>query len=271
MTFEAREKSFNAGQPIGLAYFSIGTWTLRVCSGDTPQVFNGFTWAPWPVEFPRITQSGELRKNDLNLRVPIDFPVAQLWIDSPPAGTMLCVLYDAHLGEPETRDSWTGHVTNVRFPSPASAEILVSSGLVAMKQPGLRQIAQRSCRHGVYTPGCTLDPAAFATLGTVSAAGGNWIESPAFAALADGWFNGGFVKWTSVDGIPDFRHIRSHVGARLELAWQAGRAPVGTAVSASPGCDETPNHCGPKFNNLVNYGGLWHLKTKNPFDGNPIY
>lgn len=271
MTFEAREASFNEGQPLVLAFFSIGSWTLRVCASDTAQTFNGGVWQPWPIGMPNIVQSGELKKNDLTIKVPIDFPISQMWMESPPAGTVLCILYDAHLGEAETRDSWTGHVTNVRWPTPASAEILLSSGLLALRQPGLRQIAQRSCRHGIYTPGCGVDPADFATAATVTAAGGNWIEATEFAGQSDGYFVGGFVKWISVEGIPDFRHVRAHVGNRLTLAWTPGRMPAGTACTAHPGCDETPDHCGPRFNNQENYGGLWWLKTKNPFGGDPIY
>lgn len=271
MTFDGRETSYNEGQPVGLLFFAIGGWSLRVAACDTPQVFNGHTWASSGIELPRIVQSGEIRKNDLTIKVPFDFPISAMWINGPPAGKVLCILYDAHIGEAETRESWTGHVANVSWPSPAVAEITISSGAGAMKTQGLRLVAQRSCTSGIYTPRCGVSLGALATVGECTDVGGNWVEAAEFGALEDGWFNGGVLRYTDPTGIPDFRHIRNHVGTRLTLAWAAGRVAEGMELTADPGCDETPNHCGPKFDNEVNYGGLPHFKTKNPFGGDPIY
>lgn len=271
MTFEARECSYNEGQPVGLLLFAIGTWTLRVAACDEPQEFNGHTWASCPMELPRIVLSSEVRKNDLTFRVPVHFPISQMWIAGPPSGKVLCILYDAHIGEAETRESWTGHVVNVSWPSPAVAEITVSSGAGAMKTQGLRLVAQRGCTSGIYTLRCGVPLGALATTGACTAVGGNWVEADEFAEQEDGWFNGGILRWVDANGIPDFRHIRDHVGKRLTLAWAAGRVTVDMPLTADPGCDETPNHCGPKFDNEVNYGGLPHFRSKNPFGGDPIY
>jgi len=270
-TIEEIDGTLREAQPVGLVLFAIDDWTLRVAASDKVETFNGHDWLPVAVTMPDIVQAAELRKNDLTLTVPVDFPVAQLWAEAPPAGTMLCILYDADRGSTETRDSWTGHVSNVRFASAAKAEIQLTSGLNALRQPGLRQIAQRSCRHGIYTPGCTVSPEDFKTDAVVTDRGGLWIEADEFASKPDGYYEGGFVRWTNAMGFRDWRHVRTHVGKRLTLAWSAGRLPIGGELTAHPGCDETPNDCGPKFDNLPNYGGLWWLKTKNPFGSDPVY
>ena len=273
MTFDAREKSFNAGKPFNAALFSVGTYSLRVCAADSPRTFGGNTYAPWPIEFPKIVQASELNRNDLTLRVPPTFPIAQLWLAAPPASTMLCILYDAHQGETESRNAWTGHVANVSWPAPAKAEILLASGMNAMKGVGLHRVVQRHCNHSIYSPDCGVVLGAKATAGTVDAIGGNWVEASEFSSKPNGWFDGGILQWTSAEGIPDWRMVKTHVGARLTLAWPAGRLPVAAAITAHAGCDFTPDHCGPKFNNLANNGGLWHFKPKNPFDGMqaPVY
>ena len=270
-TLEQLEASPNDARPVGLILFAIDDWTLRVAASDTPIEVNGHTWQPFPVVMPDIVQSAELRKNDLTLEVPATFPIAQLWAESPPAGTMLCILYEADRGASNTRDSWTGHVANVRFASAAKAEIQLTSGLNALTQPGLRQIAQRNCRHGIYTPGCGVSPEDFKTEAVVTDRGGLWIEAAEFAEQPDGYYEGGFIRWTNALGFRDWRHVRKHEGVRLTLAWSPGRLPIGAELTAHPGCDETPNHCGPKFNNQPNYGGLWWMKTKNPFESDPIY
>lgn len=275
MTFDGREQSFNEGRPFNAALFACGSYALRVCAADTAQTAGGHTWDPWPITFPAIVQASEINRNDLRLTVPATFPIAQLWLQAPPAATMLCILYDAHFGESEMRESWTGHVGNVSFSGGATAEIMLASGINAMKGAGLHRVVQRHCGHSIYSADCgiPLDPEGpFATAGTVDDSGGNWIEASEFAALDDGWLDGGVLQWTHASGIPDWRRIKSHVGNRLTLAWPA-RIPDGTAVVAHAGCNNTPDHCGPKFDNLPNYGGLWHFKTKNPFEGlqGPLY
>lgn len=271
-TFDELEASATESRPVGLAFFSVGSWVLRVVAADAVQEFAGQTWQPYPVALPEIVQGAELRKNELTMTVPADFPVVQLWVEGPMATKMLVVLYDAHLGEDEARDSWTGFVSNVRILSAARAEVTLSSGQLAFQSAGLRQIASRTCRHGIYTVGCGVDPADHEVPFTVTAVGGDWIEADEFADIPDDQFlNGGFIAWTSVDGIPDTRHIRGKVGNRVTLAWRAARLEVGMDGSAYPGCDDTPNHCGPKFDNLPRFGGLWFLQSKNPFEGDPVY
>ncbi len=134
-------------------------------------------------------------------------------------------------------------------------------------------MVQRHCGHSIYSPDCGVPLGTHATAGTVDAIGGNWVEASEFAAQPDGWFDGGILSWTSPEGIPDWRMVKSHVGARLTLAWPVGRVSIADAVTAHAGCNNTPDHCGPKFNNLPNYGGLWHFKPKNPFEGMqaPVY
>lgn len=273
MTFDARELSFNAGQPFNMATFACGGYTLRVCAADQPMTAGGHTWEPWPIQFPQIVQASEINRNDLRLVVPATFPIAQLWLEAPPAATMLCLLHDGHAGEGEIRETWTGHVANVTWQGAARAEILLASGLNAMKGVGLHRVVQRHCNHSIYSPDCGVVLGSKATAGTVDAIGGNWVEASEFATQPDGWFDGGILQWTDAQGIPDWRMIKTHVGNRVTLAWPVGRLLVADAVTAHAGCNNTPDHCGPKFNNMPNYGGLWHFKTKNPFEGmqGPIY
>lgn len=273
MTFDGREQSFNEGRPYNAALFACGSYALRVCAADSAQTAGGHTWDPWPITFPAIVQANEINRNDLRLTVGATFPIAQLWLAAPPAATMLCILYDAHFGESEMRESWTGHVANVSFSGGARAEIVLASGLNAMKGAGLHRVVQRHCGHGLYTPDCGITLGDFATAATVTAIGGDWVEATEFAAHPDGWFNGGLLRWTDSEGIPDYRMVKSHVGNHLTLAWPVGRLAVSAAVTADAGCDFTPTTCGDKFDNLQNYGGLWHFRPKNPFDGlqAPIY
>lgn len=267
MTFNSREQSFNEGRPFNAALFACGTYALRVCASDSPQTVGGHTWDPWSIVFPSIVQAGEINRNDLSLSVPADFPIAQMWLQAPPASTMLCILYDAHFDESEMRESWTGHVGNVSFSGGARAEIKLASGINAFKGIGLQRVVQKHCGHSIYSLDCGVVLGSKATAATITAIGGNWVEAAEFATQPDGWFDGGMVRWTDSEGIPDYRMVKRHIGSRLTLAWPVGRLQVGDEVISDAGCNNTPDHCGPKFDNLPNYGGLWFFKSKTPFEG----
>ena len=68
------------------------------------------------------------------------------------------------------------------------------------------------------------------------------------------------------------RTITSHNGNTITINRPFGSGVIaGSAFSAYPGCDHTPNTCRDKYTNGINYGGQENLPTKNHYAGDLIY
>jgi uncharacterized phage protein (TIGR02218 family) len=234
-------------------------------------VLGADTYTQAAIKAGNIRQSGDLVRNDLKLTVPWDFPIAELWRLSPPSTTMAVILKEVHAGDGEIVQSWTGHVSNVSWPSPAEAELMLSPGVVAMRSTGLRMAYQRSCPHVTFGAACGVDKVLFRAAGTVLANAGVTVQAAVFALQADGYYNGGFIEWTDADGITTHRFITAHVGNTVTLMTPAVLLAVNDAFDAFPGDDHTLATCAGKFNNAPNYGGIPYFTQRNPFDGNPVY
>lgn len=268
MTFDAREASIESGRPVLLAQFSLGLATWRFAKADQDVPHDGETWTGMPMQVSHIIESGEAGKSDIRMRVPRAHPIAELWRFSPPSATVGVILIEIHRGEPDDEIAWMGHVANVGWPNPETAEITLQSGVRALETNGLRRLFQRPCPHVLGGPKCQKDLAPITWPATVESVTATFVTSPGFAAA--GSLSGGFIRWTNAQGITEHRFITGHAGDTVLLMTPAAGLSPGDSIEAIEGCDHTPSRCD-ELENLLNYGGLPHFMKKNPFDGNPIY
>jgi uncharacterized phage protein (TIGR02218 family) len=162
-------------------------------------------------------------------------------------------------------------VDNVSWPTPASSELSLAPGVMAMRATGLRRMYQRNCPHVTFGPACGLDAELFKAAGVVLANSGLTVQAAVFGLQAPPWYRGGFIRWTTADGITEHRFITGHSGDTVTLMTPATRLAVDDAFDAFPGDDHTIGTCAGKFNNAPNYGGLPYFATRNPFDGDPLF
>ncbi|MEQ6331534.1 phage BR0599 family protein [Pseudomonas chengduensis] len=105
----------------------------------------------------------------------------------------------------------------------------------------------------------------------LTAVSGLTLSAAAFGTLPSGRLAGGFLSWVrALDGLVEFRSIRSHVGNQVTLDYGALDIAVGLQPRGYPGCAHSWSDCGYHANQL-NYGGDLYMPAKSPFDGNPVW
>lgn len=270
MTYDARESSLAAGEPVELYEFQHGANFYRYTSADTDQVFGGNTFAAVTLSRSAIEATQELARSALNLSCARTLPLLDLFNPLPPSDVVTLVVRRFHRDDSESAVIWMGRVLNVGL-SGLQASIRCESVYSSIKRPGLRRLYQKQCPHVLYSSQCGVNRAAFKVARAVTTINGLAITLADMGAFASGYFAGGYIEWISSEGVAERRAIRDQVGAVLTVNFQAAGLAVGTIVDVFPGCDHTLATCSAKFGNGLGYGGMPYIPRKNPFDGTPVY
>lgn len=106
-------------------------------------------------------------------------------------------------------------------------------------------------------------------LATLTAVSGLTLTAAAFGAFPSGRLAGGFIEWLRLDGLMEYRSVRTHAGNTIVIDYGAADLAVGLVVTAYPGCAHTWADC-VYYENEPNYGGDLWIRTQNPFSGNPV-
>lgn len=274
MTFDALERSVDAGQPIRLYEFAYGQGAWRYCSADRNIVTATQTWlyVPGGITDGGIRQSGDASSDALTIEGPSDLPVVQLFRALPPTNEVVVTVRSLHYGDAEARVTWVGSMAEAKRRGVDRVEITCESLLASMSRGGLSLGWERSCPYATYDHNCLVNRELFKTSGTLLTVSGSTVEAAAFGAHPDGWFTGGFIEWVSADGVVERRFIQSHAGPVLTLLLSGTHGlSVGLAVDAFAGDDRSAQTCLDKFNNLDNHGGIGSLPGSSPFDGELVF
>jgi uncharacterized phage protein (TIGR02218 family) len=254
---------------IELYDFSMGSRHWRYTDSVRDAIVEGVTYrAARGLERGRIGQSPEESKNNLEVTAPLALDVLDVWRPFPPMARVHLRLLRVRVSDGFVREAWSGVVSDVEEDD-HRAVIRAQTLMAAVGANGLRRVWCVVCPLALYSRTCGVVQDDFRTDAVITGGGGAVLVSPAFDALADGYFDGGFVRWP-VDGGFDHRFILSHVGTTLTLLTPAD-IPVGTEVATFPGCDHTLETCDTKFDNALNYGGQHTIPKKNPFGNDPVF
>lgn len=271
MTYDARERSRDKGEPVELYTFMLESRAWNLTSADRPQALGGVTFAPAVITRNRIEQGTELNRSALKLTVPRDFPIAELYRIAPPSAVVAVIVRRLHVGDGEVATIWTGRVVNVAWGNDlATATITCETAGTSLRRTGLRRLYGRNCSHVLGGPACGVNLPAFSVAGTLTAVGPATVTAAAFATKPDGYFAGGVLTY-SAGGVTERRYIVEHAGTTLTLDRRTPGLEVAAVAQAMPGCDHTLATCNAKFANAPNYGGQPFIPQKNPFSGDPIY
>lgn len=271
MSYDARERSEAQGRPIELYTFSRGdALQWRYTSADRDVTVSAVLYAAAVIRRNRIEQGPEVARSNLQLTVPHDFPVAELYKIAPPSDPVRLVLAEYHDGDSEVVTKWQGEIASVRFRG-VETEIELTPLSGTFNAIGLRRAYQRTCPFVLYGPECKVDQSLYRVTGEVLGVSGLVVTVAEADTPPDGYFDGGFIEWEIAAGTYERRFISSHVEDELTLDMPPVGLDVGTDVNIYPGCDHTLSTCNAKFGNALNYGGMPYIPTKNPFGGDPIY
>ncbi|WP_373388978.1 phage BR0599 family protein [Pseudomonas alcaligenes] len=273
MSFNSREFSLASGRPVRLYQFSRGVlhWSYNSSDRDVAHQNQIFRALRGGISDDGIRQGGGDNVRNLRILAPADLEVAQFYRGIPPSDAIDLVIYDRHVGEEEFRVSWVGEIQSVAWPAVDRCQIVCNPETVSMGQQGLRLCWERPCPHALYEHNCRANRDDFRVDGTITSMDGAMIHSAAFATKPAGWFSAGYLEWSLGANVWERRAIEGNLGTGLLVFGGTSGLELDMQVRAYAGCDQLLQTCSDKFHNHLNYGGIFHLPRRSPFDGNPIF
>lgn len=274
MTYAQIEESTDSGQPVRLLRVSYLTNEWCFTTAEMSIAHDGLNYIPMPFKHDEPRPTGDIARASINITVPQDCPVGELFRIRPPSGVVTATLLGKHLTEPDAVTTiWKGRIVNVDWQQPWLV-LTVESIYSSLRRVGIRRKLGAGCPHPLYSNGtglCNADREAFSRTYTASSVSGLTVTCS--AGEADGYFAGGYVEWThATAGYQEQRMVtESYADGRIVLVSQPVGLVPGQPVTVYPGCDHRSATCSSKFNNAENYGGFEFTPTKNPFDGSAMY
>lgn len=289
-TFLGFELSRSSARPITLYYFRWGSDAASYYSftdststvnapgpleDTSPQTMVDYTTET--IERGTITSSGTLDKAQLEVTVPRDNDLAELFVAYPPAQVVTCVIRQGHLGATDDYPAiWVGRVTSMRFED-SDAKFTLEPVATSLRRTGLRRNYQLGCPHALYGQQCRADkPAATVTVAVTSISNQTLV-------LPTGWFGsipinkylGGLAQWTTPEGNTEIRTILRKSGTdNLVLGGIIRGLSAAQNVELSLGCNHKMDDCAdlhveidsgsPLQSNIHNFGGQPWIPLENP-------
>lgn len=269
MTYDSRENSLQAGEPIELYQFTYGNNIYRFTSAQTAVSAVGHTWQPAYLKRSSLDYSAEKSRSNLKIDTNRQFEIADLYRIMPPSDVVLLTVFRLHAGDGDYAIIWSGRVMGVDFAG-STATMTCEPITTSLKRTGLRRLYQRTCPHVLYGSACKVNKASFMLTATLTTVYGTALGCSAFGLYSDRFFAGGYIEF-EYNGVVERRFITDHTLTQITINVPLIGLESGSSVRVYAGCDHTKQTCSDKFNNLLNYGGFPYIPQKNPFGNNGIY
>lgn len=249
---------FKVGPISGSTYrYNTSARNITLSTGDA-SIDGTYTATPISLSEPEIARDS--RSLRVNLVVPRNNSVAQLFRSAPPDLTIPVVVYRKHQSDSEVIAWWQGRIISCEFRE-SEALMLCEPTLGAMARKGITYRFQPPCNLQVYSTRCGVNKNSFKSTVTVSAVSALVVTVTGMPAVADGYYNGGYMETS--DGTKRF--IISHTGANLTLMLAYDSLPISSSVSIYAGDDHSHTTCRTKFNNIGNHFGFFTTPGRNIF------
>lgn len=272
-----RERSWEDGEPVEYYVFIRDTdvWRYNTSDRVLPRNEGGVLhdYLPLAISRERIQQGAERNKLTLSINVPRDAAVVDLWHPYPTSSPVGLTIYGGHLGDADEVVTWIGRVVSPKF-RPEMVTLMGEPSTTLARKSGQVQAWQRGCMHVLYKQGdglCNANREDFAIPAVITASVANVVSAAGFTDVPSGRLSGGYLEWVTAAGSIERRSISAHNGDTITLFYGTTELPVGTEVTAYPGCRHNWDDCENFFNNGVNYGGDLYSPERSPFNGNPVF
>lgn len=264
MTYGAFEAADELGRPIELYEFSYGLTTLRYTSAEDQVTYSANDYLPRPMMRTAPTvQSGGTNRQQMEITVNADDPIAQRYVGIVPGETVQVVVTRFHRGDsPNGVVIWVGRIVSAKFEQNGRVCKLFSvSSESALSRPCPGRKYQGLCNHVLYDDFCQAVKASNKHTGAVTDVSGDNVTVTGVGSQGTSWAVGGTVEY---DG--EKRLVVAQSGNVLTLRLPFPSSPDGQNVDVFAGCDHTLSTCESKFSNAINFGGFPYVPTKNPFN-----
>lgn len=270
-------------------FFQEGVFT-RVTSAANNQTASGNTYETLAgLSRTSPVQSNESRSGEIEVTVPISFPLVDQFRGTLPSSFPELTIYKLHLNDPDLAlfSYWKGVVVNCAFNDDEfKATLFCLPPSRVFDRPVPRAVYSGLCNHQLYDAGCKVvrnTYAAALTILAVDASGTtltvNNLRSAAAAIVAaqslsltaqeiDDFWQRGLI--TSVGSPVEHRMVvQTDVGnnpdvVRINIPFR--NPVVGQSFQFTAGCAHNLDFCNRKFNNAINFGGFPYVPTLNPFE-----
>jgi len=230
----------------------------RYTSGDVTVVKGGENFTAEPIARSALVHSEDLNRATLSITAMRDNPFVVVALASQQPVTV--TIY-GELSESTWTTMWKGRMVSLALHG-AQAEIVTESLHTTINRAALKSKYQIACRHVLYGTGCGVTAATYKYAGTVSVVDDVTVTIPGLNGEANGYYDGGYVKFGSYD----YRTIVSHAENVITIYTPVPGLAASASADVYPGCDHTETDCADTFSNLVNYGGFpWIPSGRNPF------
>lgn len=270
MTFNEYEISLDAGDPVELYTFAVGTETFRYTSTDEAITTGGNTYEPIPIAGGPVVMRSEAILEPIEITVPATNEFALKYLTVPPGQLSTVTIDRMHRDDPdeELQRIFAGSVHSVRFSEDFSEAVLGAFWTTANHNRQIPRFTFGSPCNYVLGDSSTckvnLESPSFKHTGQVAAAVGRILTvSGITGSFPDGFFTGGVVRTVTFN---DRRLVVKHVGDELTLIVAFHDDIVGTLADVRAGCDHRiEGDCATKYDNVIEYGGWPFSPNQNPF------
>ena len=268
--------------PIELFEFKVSgaySATYQYTSSEQDYVEFGNTWSAIPIGRSSIQTNGSVVRDNIKISFAIDNPLIQEFLKVTPDYLILLTVYTV-------RPSGAFVAYKGRLAALSAdvdrIDMTFESLYTTLKQTGLRENYQRSCRFMLYdketSRGCQVNKHFYRQVLTVSAMD-NFTMTVDSPVPDPKYFEGGMVQHddyikatVQARGILEVADTKYKLTSRWPWLVQALLdSPTGTVdLAFYPGCDRSLDMCKTRFDNAKNFGGFPYIPTKNPFSGNKL-
>ncbi len=277
MTFDANEISRSGGAPITLFKATYGaatpiTWTDAVAPVTYDDGGGSLVYATVPTEMDQVVASGSLDKVELQIRVPENQGLAQLFLIYPPPEPVAIIVRHGHFGDAEFKLAFSGVVLAVGREE-GRAILACEPVSSALGRPGLRRNYQFPCPYVLYQGLCTASKAAATTAITAQ------VVNPSSITVTAGWeganaladYLGGTVEWVNTDGNTEIRTILNAQATEIRLSGLTRDLSDLDSVNVVLGCNRSEDHCLNLHNVIADFGGQSFIPVDGPYEFNNFY
>lgn len=248
-------------------YTSAGQ-NVTLTTGTSDQ--NG-SYTATPISLTELQHTRSHGDFTVSISVPRDNAIAQLFRALVPDAGVQVWVYRKHESDTEITTWFAGEVLSCEWKE-SEAILVCQPNAGKIGRLGLWMRWQPTCNLQVYSTRCGVDPADFTDSVTISAISGLTITVTGMPAVADGWYNGGYI--TDASGTK--RHIVLHVGNDLTLLQEIDGMAVSDTIDITAGCDGQHSTCRSKFfpaggslvagvGNIRNFLGFFTSPDRNIF------
>ena len=245
-----------------LYQFARGLTTWNYVAAPESMARAGRTWTPEAITSSPIAQTGDVPKDQVELKLPRTNTVAASFLSYAPDVVTAVAIYRTNFDNTDTVAIWLGRVAHSQL-SVSIVTLACEPVFTSIRRLGLQATYQRLCRHRFFGPGCNVNPATYAQTLTVTAVAGSVITITGLSTN----FVGGTLK--APDGTIFFIIDQNSTTVTLMrqsaiLASSMVSNPGGFTVTLYPGCDHSTGAC-TGYSNIGNFGGFPGIPRINPY------